>query len=177
MLARDWSLAVLCCLFLFAFSLLFGQAKERVDMRPDTVMVLAFFKLSLTFHRITGERKGFEAVVTDRLFTDIAHAVRPIIDSFERFVNLVKRPLFLGEHAQGKVAIVSIASRVGLMHPKSRGLTSGMKIIACDTPHGVKQGILEFEEALALSCQKGGQLIFTGRRFADELLGKNPIRR
>ena len=77
-------------LFLFALRLFFGQSKEGSDLRTRTVMVLPFFELGLAFHRESGERKGLKAVVTNRLFADFAHTVGSTLDSFKRFVNLVK---------------------------------------------------------------------------------------
>ena len=174
----DWSAVLVGFdgVFLFALGLLFGQAEERGDLRPGTVMVLPLFKLSLTFHRETGERKGLKAVVSDRLFAVLTHAVGPTLYSFERFVNLVKRTLFLGEHAQGKVTVVGITTGIGLMHSESGSLRSGMEIITGHASHGIEEGVLEFQKTLTLFCQERGEFeTLVLQRLPDELLCQDPL--
>lgn len=137
-------------------------------------MMLALFQFGLAVHRVTGEGKGFEAVVFDRLFTDLANTVITIFDSFEGLVNLVKGSLLLGEHAEGKITVVGVAAGIGLVHAEGRGFAAGMEIVACDTPHGIQEGILKVEEALVLLGEERGELeVLVDLGLLDELLGQN----
>ena len=120
-------------------------------------MVLVFLQTCLAIHRVTGERQSLESLVFDRLLAEIADSVGSIFDSFEGLVNLVKRSLFLGEHAEGEVAVVGIATCIGLMHAEGGGLGAGVQVVAGNSSHGVKKGVLEFEETLTLLGQEGGE--------------------
>ena len=121
-------------------------------------MVLALFKLCLTIHCVAGERKGLKAIVFDRLLAKVTNSVSVIIDPFEGFVNLVKRPLLLGEHAEGEVTIVGIATCIGLMHAEGGSFTAGVEVITGNAPHGIQEGVLELKETLALFGKERGEL-------------------
>src|SRR5438477_10379933 len=80
----------------------------------------------------------------DWLARHFALSVGPKLDPLECLIDFVERVLFLREQTQGEVAIVSIRSRVGLMHAKSRSLAAfgaRPESVLGNAGHGIHDGV------------------------------------
>ena len=84
-----------------------------------------------------------------------ADPVRAELDAFQRLIDFVKRILFLGKKAERKIAIVGIASGVGLVHPKGgrfASLRAGAEIVFRDSSHRIDHRVAQLEQLLFLGA-------------------------
>src|SRR4051794_17183719 len=105
-------------LFFFVFGgfLGIGQAEERGDRGAAALHLAHFLDLGLALDGVASERDRLQPRMGDRLAAHLADAVRAGLNALERFLDLVERILLLREEREGKIAIVSVAAGIGLVH-------------------------------------------------------------
>src|SRR5262249_42661766 len=112
----------------------------------------------------TRERDRFESRARDWFPRHLAFFVRPQLDALEWLIDFVKRVVLLRKQTHRKITIVSLRSRVGLVHTESlscSALRAGAKRALGDAGHRIHHGVAKLEQFFFLLANKRIELPFT----------------
>ena len=142
--------------FFFAFAAFFiGQTEERGDRLPNARRLVLLLELRLAFHGESRKRNRLQPRVRNRFARHFADAVGAELDALQRLVDFVKRVLFLRKKAERKIAIVSIAARIGLVHAESGSFAAfraGAQSVLRDAGHGIDHRVAQLQKFFFLAA-------------------------